>query len=130
MRTPVVVAPNGITAPEGVRWDGGSGAYLFWLGRYDPVNKGLDVLLQGLRLLPAGQRPRLRLHGRDYQGGRQVVERLLRELDLEASVSVGDPVYGEEKWRLMAQASGFVYPSRWKDRPPQWRRPSRSAHLR
>lgn len=117
VRTPVVVAPNGITAPEGVRWDGGSGGYLFWLGRYDPVNKGLDVLLQGLRLLPASQRPRLRLHGRDYQGGRQVVERLLRELDLEASVSVGDPVYGEEKWRLMAQASGFVYPSRWEGSP-------------
>jgi len=117
VRTPVVVAPNGIAAPEGVRWDGGSGGYLLWLGRYDPVNKGLDVLLEGLRLLPTSHRPRVRLHGRDYQGGRQVVERLLRELHLEASVRVGDPVYGEEKWRLMAQANGFVYPSRWEGSP-------------
>ena len=112
-----MVAPNGITPPEGVLWDGGSGGYLLWLGRYDPVNKGLDVLLHGFRLLAETDRPRLRLHGRDWHGGRIVVERLVRELDLEDSVTVGDPVYGEAKWRLMAQAIGFVYPSRWDASP-------------
>jgi glycosyltransferase involved in cell wall biosynthesis len=117
VRSPVVVAPNGITPPGEVLWDGGSGGYLLWLGRYDPVNKGLDMLLHGLRLVPETDRPHLRLHGSDWHGGRIVVERLMRELDLEDSVTVGDPVYGEAKWWLMAQALGFVYPSRWDASP-------------
>jgi glycosyltransferase involved in cell wall biosynthesis len=112
--SPTVVAPNGIEPLEGVRWDGGSGGYVLWLGRYDPVHKGLDILLHGLSLMSASQRPRLRLHGRDYHGGRQVVERLCHELNLEGFVSVGDPIYGDEKWRLMAEAVGFVHPSRWE----------------
>jgi glycosyltransferase involved in cell wall biosynthesis len=112
--SPVVVAPNGIEPPDGVRWDGGSGGYVLWLGRYDPMNKGLDILLRGLSQLSAADRPRLLLHGRDYRGGREVVARLRRELQLEESVSIGDPVHGDDKWQLLAQAKGFVHPSRWE----------------
>lgn len=112
--SPVVVAPNGIEPPQGVRWDGGSGEYLLWLGRYDPSNKGLDILLRGLSQFSAAERPRLLLHGRDYRGGREIVERLRRELELEESVSIGDPVHGDDKWQLIAQAKGFVHPSRWE----------------
>jgi glycosyltransferase involved in cell wall biosynthesis len=117
VRSSFVVAPNGIAPPEGILWDGGSGGYLLWLGRYDPEHKGLDILLHGLRLLPETDRPRLLLHGSDWHGGRIGVERLVRELDLGDSVSVGDAVYGEAKWRLMAQAVGFIYPSRWDASP-------------
>jgi glycosyltransferase involved in cell wall biosynthesis len=117
IRSPVVIAPNWIAAPYGVRWDGGSGGYLLWLGRYDPVNKGLDVLLRAMRLFPETDRPRLLLHGRDWRGGRSAVERLVRSLDLEETVTVGGPIYGHDKWRLMAQAAGFLYPSRWEASP-------------
>jgi glycosyltransferase involved in cell wall biosynthesis len=117
VQAPVIVAANGITPPEGVLWDGGSGGYLLWLGRYDPVNKGLDVLLRGLRLLPDADRLPLRLHGRDWHGGRTEVDRLVRELGLQHTVAVGDPIYGEAKWHLMAQAVGFAYPSRWEASP-------------
>jgi glycosyltransferase involved in cell wall biosynthesis len=112
--SPVIVAPNGIETPKGVRWDGGSGGYILWLGRYDPRHKGLDILLHGMDLLPEAARPRLRLHGRDYHGGRGVVERLCRDLNLETSVRINGPVYGDEKWRLMSEAIGFVHPSRWE----------------
>jgi glycosyltransferase involved in cell wall biosynthesis len=117
IRSPVVIAPNWIAAPYGVRWDGGSGGYLLWLGRYDPVNKGLDVLLRAMRLFPETDRPRLLLHGRDWRGGRSAVERLVRSLDLEETVTVGGPIYGHDKWRLMAQAAGFLHPSRWEASP-------------
>jgi glycosyltransferase involved in cell wall biosynthesis len=115
--SPVVVAPNGIEAPEGVHWDGGTGGYLLWLGRYDPVHKGLDILLHGLSLLPESKRPQVRLHGRDYHEGLRVVERLRRELNLQGSVSIGGPVYGDEKWQLMSEAVGFLHPSRWEGSP-------------
>jgi glycosyltransferase involved in cell wall biosynthesis len=41
------------------------------------------------------------------------VRRLISELDLNEFVAVGEPVYGAEKWRLLSEAAGFVYPSRW-----------------
>lgn len=109
-----IVAPNPVEVPAGRRWDGGSGGYVLWLGRYDVVGKGLDRLLQAVARLPAHERPELRLHGPDWRGGRADAKRLRDDLGLEASVSIGGPVYGEEKWWLLERAAGFVYPSRWE----------------
>ncbi|HEU0299533.1 MAG TPA: glycosyltransferase [Longimicrobium sp.] len=111
---PVIVAPNGVRIPEGVRWDGGSGGYVLWIGRFDPEHKGLGVLLRALALLPADERPALRLHGPDWRGGKQRTARIVGELGLERWVTVGEPVYGDEKWALMEHAAAFTYPSRWE----------------
>ena len=54
-------------------WDGGSGGYVLWLGRFDPEHKGLDLLLQALALLPSRERPTLRIHGPDWRGRKQKV---------------------------------------------------------
>jgi len=110
----VVVAPNGVAVPAGVRWDGGSGEYLLWLGRFDPEHKGLDLLLAAMSSLPRGERPRLRLHGPDSHGRKGAVATLIQRLDLGGDVTLGDPVYGEAKWSLLRRAAGFVYPSRWE----------------
>ena len=114
----VVVAPNGVEAPSGVAWDGGSGGYLLWLGRFDPEHKGLDLLLHAVESLPVGERPVLRLHGPDYYdgtgGGKDAVRALVRRLGLASAVTIGDPVHGAQKWDLLARAAGFVYPSRWE----------------
>lgn len=110
----VVVAPNGVSVPEGLRWDGGSGGYLVYVGRFDPEHKGLDLLLQAVAHLPAEVRPDLRLHGPDWRGGKARVRRLVRDLELDDTVRVGEAVYGEAKWELLARARGLVYPSRWE----------------
>lgn len=111
---PVLVAPNGVEVPRDVRWDGGSGGYLLYLGRFDPEHKGLDLLVRAVASLPPGTVPPLHLHGPDWRGGREVVRQLVRELDVADRVVVGEPVYGDEKWRTFAAATGFVYPSRWE----------------
>lgn len=113
IRTPVVVAPNGISCPEGVAWDGGSGGHLLWLGRFDPDTKGLDILVRAVERIPAARRPRVRLHGPDWRGRKQRIRALVTELGVGQWVTVGDPVYGDEKWELMSTAAGCVYPSRW-----------------
>ncbi|MDP9264719.1 MAG: glycosyltransferase [Chloroflexota bacterium] len=113
-RGPLVVAPNGVEPPAGVRWDGGSGEYVLWFGRFDPEHKGLDLLLRGMRTLAPAERPRLRLLGPDWRGRKQQVRRMVRELGLDKDVVVGDPVHGAMKWQTLARASGFVYPSRWE----------------
>lgn len=113
-RGATLIAPNGITPPPGVAWDGGSGGYVLWIGRFDPEHKGLDLLLEAYRRLPADGRPPLRLHGPDWVGGKARVARLVTELGLAPHVHLGEPVYGDEKWRLLSRALAFTYPSRWE----------------
>ncbi|MGH2811588.1 MAG: glycosyltransferase, partial [Actinomycetota bacterium] len=109
---PLVVAPNG-AEPGGEQWDGGSGGFLLWLGRFDPEHKGIDLLLDGLALLPRPRRPKVRLHGPDWRGRKQLVEAMVAERGLSGWVSVEEAVYGDDKLSLLRTASGFVYPSRW-----------------
>ena len=114
VHTPAIIAPNGIATPIDRAWDGGSGGYLLWLGRFAPHNKGLDLLIRALHELPPDSRPELRLHGPDWRSQKQVVEAQVRALDLERWVHIGDPVYGEDKWDLISRSAACVYPSRWE----------------
>jgi len=52
--------------------------------------------------------------GPDWRDGRARINALVRDLGLEAWVSVEPPLYGDEKWAALRSATGFVYPSRWE----------------
>lgn len=110
----LLVAPNGVAVPDGVAWDGGSGGYLLYIGRFDPEHKGLDLLVRAAASLPAGAIPPLRLHGPDWRGGKDALRALIRELGVTDRVIVGGAVYDDDKWQLLRAATGFVYPSRWE----------------
>jgi glycosyltransferase involved in cell wall biosynthesis len=112
-RGAVLIASNGVDAPPHDLWDGGSGGYILWLGRFDPEHKGLDILLRAMKRLAAADRPALRLHGPEWRGRKRDVQSMIEALGLQKHVTVGPAVYGEEKRRLLVQAAGFVYPSRW-----------------
>jgi glycosyltransferase involved in cell wall biosynthesis len=107
-----VIVPNGISAPSGVRWDGGSGGYLLWLGRFDVAIKGVDLLVRAVRELPESERRVIRLHGTDVRGGKASLMELARDLGVERWIEIRDPIYGEEKWDALARASAYVHPSR------------------
>ena len=109
---PAVILPNGIGAYQENRWDGGSGGYLLYLGRFDVYVKALDILVRSLTHLPERARPILRLHGPDQRGGKREVAKLVGDLGLERWIVVGEPIYGDEKWKAITQAAGCVYPSR------------------
>jgi glycosyltransferase involved in cell wall biosynthesis len=111
---PTLIAPNGVEPPPDLQWDGGTGGYLLWLGRFDPQHKGIDVLVRALAIVPRANRPRLRLVGPDWRDGRQRMTALVRELQLEDWVSIEPPLYGDEKWAALQHSTGFVYPSRWE----------------
>jgi glycosyltransferase involved in cell wall biosynthesis len=113
-RGPWLVAPNGVEPPENVEWDGGSGGYVLWMGRFDPEHKGLDLLVEGMARISPAARPPLRLVGPDWRGRKKSVTTLIDRLGLGRHVSVEPPVYGRDKWDLLAAAKGFVYPSRWE----------------
>jgi glycosyltransferase involved in cell wall biosynthesis len=112
-RGPVVVATNGIDPPPS-RWDGGSGGYVAWLGRFDPHHKGVDLLVEAVGRIPAPERPALRLHGPDWRGGKGRIARAVHEQGLSRWIEVCDAVYGQDKWEVLSRAGAFVYPSRWE----------------
>ena len=112
VQRPSVVAANGISVPEGMRWDGGSGGYLLWLGRFHPVQKGLDLLVRAVASMPPSARPEIRLHGPDWRGQKDVLRTMVRDLGVEPWVRILDPVYGDQKWDLICRAGGCVFPSR------------------
>jgi glycosyltransferase involved in cell wall biosynthesis len=113
-RGPFIVAPNGFTPPEGIEWDGGSGRYVLWFGVFDVHRKGLDLLLRALAVIPEARRPRLRMHGHDWRGGRAQTQELVFSLRLQDWVRIGGPLVGAEKWDTLRRARAFVYPSRWE----------------
>lgn len=108
-----MVVPNGIAAPEGAAWDGGSGGYLLWLGRFDPYNKGLDLLIEAMAQLPESERLSVRLHGPDWRGHKAELLQLVDQRALGRWITIGDPIYGDDKWELISRAAACVYPSRW-----------------
>lgn len=112
--TPTVIAPNGVDVPDAPTWDGGSGGYVLWYGRFDLEHKGVDALVEAVARLAPDRRPQLRLHGPDRRGDRARVEQRVGELGIDDWVSVGNPVYGREKEALLAACSAFAYPSRWE----------------
>ena len=109
--TPLVV-PTGFDLPAD-RWTGGGG-YLAWLGRVDPVPKGLDVLVGAVARLPAAQRLRIRLHGYDYKGGIGWLRDLIAARGLQEWISIGPAVAGEEKMKFLREADGYLLPSRFE----------------
>ena len=108
-----IVAPTGFGLPS-ERWDGGSGGYLAWLGRYDVTTKGLDLLVRALGLIePASRRP-LRLHGKPSEDGPADIERIARMTGVADFVTVGGQIGGSEKVDFFRRASAYVHPSRWE----------------
>jgi glycosyltransferase involved in cell wall biosynthesis len=111
-RARMIVVPTGFTAVDQV-WTGGGG-YVSWLGRYDPVHKGLDLLLRGLASMDVEARPMLRMHGPDYNGGFAATRAIVDQLGLGPWVQLRGPVQGDDKQDFLVHADGYVHPSRWE----------------
>lgn len=86
------------------------GKTILSLGRLHPV-KGLDVLIAAWSRLE-GQFPewRLQIVGPDEDGYREKLERLIASHSL-ARCTIGPALYGEEKYRALAEAGVFALPS-------------------
>ena len=124
---PLVQAPNGFNTTEipdkldSTRLERtlpetrGRRVYLF-LGRLDPAQKGLDVLIEAAS--QSGLRnSALVLVGPDWRGGRKRLERLAQGSSNDFPVRILDAAYAQAKYELMAGANVFVHTSRWEGMP-------------
>jgi glycosyltransferase involved in cell wall biosynthesis len=86
---------------------------MLFLGRLDPDQKGLDLLLDAMAIARNGSF-RLVLAGPDWRGGRTQLGEKVRSLGLSDRISFTGPLIGRDKWDLLARADVFVHPSRWE----------------
>jgi glycosyltransferase involved in cell wall biosynthesis len=107
-----ITVPTGFDVPE-ERWIGGGG-YLAWIGRVDPINKGLDVVARALAYLSPAERPVVRIHGYDYAGGIGRLEEVVNRLGVTDWMHVKGAIAGAVKTRFLQQADGYIHPSRWE----------------
>ncbi len=107
---PVLVAPNAVDVPSDRRWDGGSGGYLLWIGRYDIHHKGLDILIDAFSRLPT-PRPPLVMRGTGEEG-RADLERYAEKRGVH-DVLIEGPVEGDDKWDHLCRARAFAFASRY-----------------
>ncbi|MCU0345590.1 MAG: glycosyltransferase family 4 protein [Saprospiraceae bacterium] len=109
-----VLIPNGMELtdlPEILEKPANAELTFGFCGRLDNYYKGLDFMLRGFSLfLKKGHRARLELIGDGDD--RPALEQLAGELGIRQQVVFHGAKYGEEKFRLMAQADVFVHTSR------------------
>ncbi len=123
VRTTIATVGNGIDPPP--RADDlpgvaelvpqlGDSPFILFLGRLEPDQKGLDVLLSAFRDNEAAMVPlRLVLVGAAHPSWRRVVERF-SDLIASGRVVVLPPLLGPERFSLLHACSGFIHPSRWE----------------
>lgn len=109
-----ITAVTGLDMPDESWSDSSHEDYIAWLGRYDINHKGIDKLLQALKLLPASHRPQIKMHGPDHRGDRERVEQMVRQLELGSEVIVGDNLSPDDAKRFLVRSKGFVHVPRWE----------------
>jgi glycosyltransferase involved in cell wall biosynthesis len=122
--SPVVVAPNGID-PGLVPDDldqlacrarealGNQTRLALFLGRLDHITKGLDLLIEAFAdVAPQMEDLFLVLVGPDRRPSRRVLVDLVVRRGVASRVVFWGPVYGAEKFGLLAAADFVVHPSR------------------
>lgn len=108
-----LVAPTGFGLPD-KRWDGGSGGYLAWIGRYDIRTKGLDLLVEAIGRLPTADRRPLRMYGRASENRPEDLATQARASGLGDAVTIGGELPESDKADFLCRSLAYVHPSRWE----------------
>jgi glycosyltransferase involved in cell wall biosynthesis len=123
--TRIVIAPNGIDAADLLRVRSGDRpeplprvaepalTFLF-LGRLDPEQKGLDMLLEAWSDARLGDSARLILTGPSWRDSQPRLTALAVRLGVASQVVFTGPAAGRQKIDLLRSASVFVHTSRWE----------------
>ncbi len=98
---------------DGHSWKGNIEAKrLIFLGRFDVLHKGLDILVEIARWVPEIE---FHLYGNSEPKTKQSFEELQR--NLPANVYFHSPVFGAEKMQVLTGASLYIQTSRWEGFP-------------
>jgi peptidoglycan/xylan/chitin deacetylase (PgdA/CDA1 family)/glycosyltransferase involved in cell wall biosynthesis len=114
-RGPVRWLPNPVDADQlaGRRWAGvGATPSLAFLGRFDVVVKGIDILIAIARSVPEMA---FHLYGTEDPKTLPQLNELRR--NLPGNLQFHAPVFGAEKVSMLSKSSLYLQPSRWEGFP-------------
>jgi glycosyltransferase involved in cell wall biosynthesis len=119
VNTPCITVPNGflpadVPPTDILRWaDPSQAPALFFLGRLDAYNKGIDILLDAFAGLRAKTEATLTIQGRDA-GDRSTLRRRVEKLGLGRAVRFLEPDYDQTSSELIAKYDVLCSPSRFE----------------
>jgi glycosyltransferase involved in cell wall biosynthesis len=126
VRVPVVIVPNGVEPVVSPPTPAGrlverhpelaGKRVLLYIGRLDPVQKGLDLLIAAVERAGFDDIA-LVIAGPDWRGFRRRIRRTVAARSTRAPVIVTEPLYGREKLEALLEADVFVHTSRWEGLP-------------
>ena len=121
INTPTIALPNGFESqdviPEShLTWPTNTIPTLYFLGRLDAYNKGLDLLLEAIAQITQSVPPiplQLTIQGPDW-GDRATLKAQMIKLGIEKSVTFLDPDFTARSAELAMQYDIFCVPSRFE----------------
>lgn len=84
-----------------------------FLSRFDIFTKGIDILFPAIKkVLNVYSNVKLFMVGPNWNGQIEIMNNLLKQLDIDKNVIFTGPLYGEDKYHLLSSADLFILPSR------------------
>jgi glycosyltransferase involved in cell wall biosynthesis len=89
---------------------------IVFLGRLDPLHKGLDLMLKAFALAQLKESV-LFLIGPDFRNNKSKLEFMAKELGIQNNVIFVGPLYGNDKYNFLFHSDIFIHTSRWEGMP-------------
>lgn len=115
------IGTNGVVIPEMKKESFSTdGVRIVYIGRLDAYHKGLDLMIEAVRLAGPVLREnkcRIELYGPDHAGRYENVERLIRENGTEDLISLNHEIVEDAKIKKLLESDIFIQTSRFEGMP-------------
>ena len=116
-----IVVPNGVEKKNLIPNSGDKdGLFFTYIGRYEPYQKGLDLLVDALLMAKEelmSKNVSVHFYGSDFENKRTELENYCREKGLSDVVTFHDAVFDEDKKTMLQGSSLFLTTSRFEGHP-------------
>ena len=116
-----IIGTNGVVIPKEKKIEfSPDGVKIVYIGRLDAYHKGLDLLLEAVRLSKSfllENNCKIELYGPDHAGRFDHVQSLIQENEVQDLVSLNHEIIGTEKTKKLLEADIFIQTSRFEGMP-------------
>ena len=115
------IGTNGIAIPTKQKQQFNQSKFkILYIGRLDAYHKGLDLMIEGISKCAERLRSSssiVDIYGPDILGRRDYLVSLIEKYKVDDIVKLHDPIFNEEKERILLDADVFIQTSRFEGMP-------------